>query len=221
MTQSFFLTLRSLHLSFAPMIRDYDKLIRYLSRQNEAIVNEDPRALHLLRKKYGHDCELLHPELLTDLVNFSTAFASVLLNALNAENDNTNSTTILTDDYITVNQRIVLEAIPQYAVEDIMITLIFIAKSRADLLNIPQISSVLELVIFFLRRPTIPESPHIRAIFGELLFQVYLPNKDRDHMWNERYSQQSYPDGLSAHIAESSVIAQNHLAPSLLLLYGF
>jgi len=51
---------------------------------------------------------------------------------------------------------------------------------------------------------------------------VFLPNKERESAfgWNERYSQTHYPDGLHSHMAESLVASQQHLAPTLLLLYG-
>jgi len=222
MTQSFFMTVRALHLSYSPMCRDYERLMQHLNRQNAAIQAGEPRALQLFSMKLGQDCELLHPDTLTDMVNFYTALAFVLMNALREGQTADLPQSILHPEQLSQQQKAVLAAVPEYIVDDLMTCLIFTAKNRADLLSLPQMSSVLEFALFFLRRPSTVKSPHIRAKFGELLYQVFLPNKERDSAfgWNERYATQNYPDGIHSHMVESLLASQQHLAPTLLLLYG-
>ena len=143
MTQSFFMTVRALHLSYSPMCRDYERLMQHLNRQNEAIQAGEPRALQLFTMKLGNDAELLHPDTLSDMVNFCTALAFVLINALRDDGDNgereKDENSILHPEQLTVQQQAVLAAVPEYIVDDLMTVLIFIAKNRADLLSLPQV----------------------------------------------------------------------------------
>ena len=222
MTQSFFMALRALHLSYAPMCRDYDRLLMHMNRQSEAIQNGDPRAIQLLHMKLAKDCELLQTDMMIDIVNFSAALSFVLLNGLREDGEVDFNQSILHAEQLTNSQKIVLAAVPEYALDDLMTCLVFVAKNRADLLSIPQMAHVLDLALFFLRRPAAVRSPHVRAKLGELLFQVFLPNKERDNAfgWNERYTSQHFADGLHSHMMESVRISQLHLAPTLLLLYG-
>ena len=222
MTQCFFLTVRAIHLSYSPWCREYERLLQHLNRMGEEIQSGEPRALQLFTMKLGMDCELNHPNLITELVNFGTALSSVLLSALTENFGPDSSASILSEEQLSIEQVRIMSVVPEYVLDDLMTVLTFIAKNRADLLNIPQMSYVLELTIFFLRRPSAVRSPHVRAKFAEVLYQVFMPNSEREtaHGWDGRYSPQKYPDGISSRIVESNVAAQNHLAPTLLLLYG-
>lgn len=62
------------------------------------------------------------------------------------------------------------------------------------------------------------QSPHLRAKFGQVLFQVFLPVAERSH--EELWSSSPSVDGPHTALLGNHLEAQQFLAPALLLLYG-
>ncbi|RYH31359.1 hypothetical protein EON65_02720, partial [archaeon] len=81
------------------------------------------------------------------------------------------------------------------------------------------LTSVLSLILYFLRRPWAMQSPHLRAKLGLVLYNVFLPvtvRGSRDEMYTHLPSMDTpHTNLLSIHLE-----AQHYLAPALLLLYG-
>ncbi|CAM9528104.1 unnamed protein product [Ectocarpus fasciculatus] len=73
------------------------------------------------------------------------------------------------------------------------------------------------MVVFFLAHPSLVKSPHLRASLGDVLYKAFLPRSERGN--EDPYGA---PLGGDAHtgLLYSHPLAQKHLAPSLLLLYG-
>jgi ubiquitin conjugation factor E4 B len=226
LTLCLFMCCRSLHLCMAPMCREYERIMMHLSRQGEHIQNGEPRALQILLHKLISEAELLNPELLEGVVSYCTSMAFVLMTALRnagdeASNAQADEFSFLEPNQMSSDQLTIINALPLYLVDDILTMLLFAAKTRPDLLSSPSMSDVLGMIIFFLRRPNCIQSPHIKAKFSEVLFQVFLPNKERDAgPYNERYINKRYPDGIHASMLDNDVLSQKYLAPALLLLYG-
>ena len=75
---------------------------------------------------------------------------------------------------------------------------------------------MLRLIIYLLRRPWAAQSPHLRAKFGEVLFEVFLPSSAKA----DSASQGLAGDGPHTYLLYSEPTAQAFMVPCLLLLYG-
>ena len=157
--------------------------------------------------KLSQDCELLNPTSFNLLVPYCASLAQILVTSLTSLNEagegegEDYEESILQPHQISPAQSEIMSSVPEYLVDDLVTMLIFVAKARADQLNHPQMKYVLELTIFFLRRPQAVQSPHVRAKFGELLYQVFLPSRERDAgPYNERWDNEHYPDGLHRYV---------------------
>lgn len=224
MTTTLFLTARALHLSCAPMIRRIKNLSRHVNHLRDELRDSDPRAVHVFLEFMVHQTELLNPELLGMAIDYCGALAALLLDALRDGSSGTNvdgkgggDSTIMGKDQLTATQLEVLSCLPEYLVMDMFEIINFTADARADLLDgTPFMNDVLELIIFFLRRPAAILSPHLRATLGLTLFGAFLPGSARDS-WER---QGNYKDGQQCKMLDSSIAARKYLAPALLLLYG-
>ena len=128
---------------------------------------------------------------------------------------------LLAAKQFTNAQTQILSAIPEYMVADLFEMLNFVADWRGDKLDTALMSHVLDLILFFLRRPTSVLSPHLRATFGLTLFYGLLPGSARDGA-NAKFSEThaTFKDGRQCLLIDSDISCQRYLAPCLLLLYG-
>ena len=147
---------------------------------------------------------MFNPVILPDIIKFCTSAAFVLLSPLlpadaihvlpvsvfsapsqatSSNGSSSDSGWLVLPSSLTVEQQRYLLSIPEHLIDDIMTILITIGHTEPACLNTVTVThslqSVLALVIFFLRRPWACQSPHLRAKFGLLLFQVFLPCSER------------------------------------------
>lgn len=227
-TKAFFLTWRCLHLGIAPQCREYRNLRRAVSYHRDELEAGEPRAVFEYKAMLCLDTVLGDMSLLTWAVSFCSAASSVLMRAFGEDGTDASSAlggsmpSILPPSAMTPAQQAVLDVLPDYFVDDILVVLLFAAKIRPAVLNGSPMESVLSLVIFFLRRPWAMHVPNMRASLGEVLYKIFLPRAERgsDHDHYHHYHGQQIPDGPQSSLVAYSRDAQCHLAPSMLLLYG-
>lgn len=224
-TQSFFMCWRSLHLGYARECSQYYDTLSRLNRFHEGLETGEPRSMHYLVHKLCVDTQLFNPPVMHEAVKFCCAAAHILLRNLTDIQANTqtvadsNSWLILPQS-MALHHRAFLLALTEDLVDDVLTILITIGHTEPSVFNIPMATNSLEpvltLVIFFLRRPWAIQSPHLRAKFGQVLYQVFLPASVNRDMW----SHSTPVDGQHTAMLGQQLEAQKFLAPTLLLLYG-
>ncbi|GLE08765.1 hypothetical protein PINS_up020180 [Pythium insidiosum] len=214
-TRCYFLTVRSIHLGPVAMIGQYMRLLRQLSffqsRMND---NADPRMRahfdSLVAAKFIMDAEILHPDLLHEMIRFALLSSSVI-NSM-CLNDAADLQLPLPDP-ASLGPSHPLKYVPEHLVEDVCSILIFVARVQPKALNAFQLDDLLRMILIFLSSPAYVRSPHLRAKMGELLFYIFLPPEETD-------AQQTAGAPFGVHLLTTDVTAQAHLAPCLLALYG-
>jgi ubiquitin conjugation factor E4 B len=217
MTQSFFLCWRAVHLGIVPQFNKYVNTLRALNHYSEGLAEGEANAIHFFLTKVVSDVQLLHVELLHQLVLFSACCASKLLSVVGSASSDSSIWLVSPQDLLE-QQKIALTRVPEHFVDDIVSILLFVSKTFPQTLRDTSLESVLSLVVFFLRRPWSVQSPHLRAKFGQLLYHVFLPALDRSReMWT---SEKLSSEGPETTLLSVHADAQKYLAPALLLLYG-
>ncbi len=221
-TQSFFICWRAIHLGVISQCNNYVNILRGLHHYHSGLAEGDRHAVHYFISKIVADIQLLQPELTTELLRFSAAASTRLMDLLETRESyqrNTIDRTVWLLDPLDLSeqQKSILLSLPQHFVDDIMSTLLFVGQFSPATLRLVPLDSVLSLLIFFLRRPWAIQSPHLRAKFGQVLFHVFLPVQDRGQ---EDSSSNTVGDGPHTTLLSAHIDAQKFLAPSLLLLYG-
>eukprot|EP01039_Chlorochromonas_danica_P011200 gene11200-12488_t len=222
-SQSFFMCWRAVHLGIVPQCTRYKHIVRNLSHHFAGLQSGDQHAIAYFTMKSVADSLLLAPGLLSDLLAFTSAGASLLLRAFHVEESYeqhtlSRSVWLLSPTDHSPEQLALLLRLPEHFVDDIMSILLFVAKTAPSVLRSTSLNYVLSLVLFFLRRPWAVKSPHLRAKFGELLFYVFLPVAERG--MHDTYTNERSVDGVNAGMLATHIEAQKFLAPALLLLYG-
>ena len=90
------------------------------------------------------------------------------------------------------------------------------SRATATLATVP-LDDLLSLAVSFLATPSLVHSPHLRAKFGAVLYEVFLPQAEK------KESERGHPvPGSPAYagLLLSHPLAVRELAPALLLLYG-
>ncbi len=241
-TQSFFMCWKALNIGYAQQCTQYYHVLRSFSHFHQGLMTDEPRAIHYLIHKICLDIQLFNPSIVPEVIKFCASASYVLYSALssfskNAQeiktifnvNSNYGTPTIRSDDSwlvlpssLTEYQKYLLLSCPEHLVDDIMTILYTIGHTEPSYLSTITITNSLEpvlaLIIFFLRRPWAISSPHLRAKFGQVLFQVFLPHSERSR--EDMWSNANPVDGPHTALIEGMVEAQRYLAPTLLLLYG-
>ena len=234
-TQSLFMTWRTLHLGVVSQCNHYVHTLRGLSHYHNGLATGDPHAVHYFVLKMTTDAQLLCPELLLDIVLFCTSACQKLLSSLQpsssasssmlSSSSSSESNTAVNysawlcrPDDLSAEQRTILTNLPEHLVDDVMTLLLFVAKTSPITLRSARLENTLSLILFFLRRPWSVHKPHLRAKFGLVLFHIFLPVVDRTS--EEMYSNQPSVDGPHTALLDSHIDAQKYLPPALLLLYG-
>lgn len=225
-TQSFFMCWRSLHLGYARECNQYYDTLQRLSRFADGLETGEPRSVHFFVHKLCIDTQLLNPPLLNEVVKFCCAASQIMLHALTdaptaAQTVADSSSWLVLPQSMAPQHRTFLLALPEDLLDDILTVLITVGHTEPVAFTTPMATNSLEpvlaLIIFFLRRPWAVQSPHLRAKFGKVLYQVFLPaSETKRDMWSP-----SIPvDGPHTSMLERQLEAQKFLAPTLLLLYG-
>jgi len=224
-TQSFFMCWRSLHLGYARECGQYLDTISRLNRFVDGLETGEPRSIHYFVHKICVDIQLFNPPVLHEAVRFCSAAALITLRALtdvqtSAQTVADSSSWLVLPQSMAPHHRAFLLALPEDLIDDILTVLITIGHTEPAAFNTPMATNslepVLSLVIFFLRRPWAVQSPHLRAKFGQVLYQVFLPASEKRDMWSHHVP----VDGPHTNMLERQLEAQKFLAPTLLLLYG-
>jgi ubiquitin conjugation factor E4 B len=226
-SQVVFMTWRALHLGVVQQYIKYYDILRGLSHFQAGLQTNEPRSVHYLIAKLIFDALLFSPDMLRDVVAFVVAASGSVLDVItdastgsmksNSSGESASAWLVNVDDH-TPAQLAVLRSIPEHLIDDIMTVLFTVGKTEASYLSAQNLTPVLSLILFFLRRPWAVQSPHLRAKLGQVLFQVFLPGseKRREDMWAPTVP----PDGPQNTLLGTHIEAQRYLAPALLLLYG-
>mmetsp|Transcript_8658 Transcript_8658/g.8588 ORF Transcript_8658/g.8588 Transcript_8658/m.8588 type:complete len:560 (-) Transcript_8658:67-1746(-) len=179
--------------------------------------------MHMHTLKATTDALILDKTLLCDVVKFCETAACALMTAFQERATPGVSTSgeswrMLPSD-MNQAQRDLLQSLPEHLVDDIVIILIFVSKVHPACLSTSPLDNVLNLVVFFLRRPWAVQSPHLRAQLGSVLYQVFIPHKERGN-GSDSYTGYPQSDGPHSSLLSSNLESQQFLAPALLLLYG-
>lgn len=215
-TRCYFITARALHLGPVATIGQYMRMLRQLqyfqSRMND---NADPRLrAHfevLVASKFILDAEILHPDLLHDMIRFALLSCAVI-NSVCTGNSTTDISVPLADPK-TLPSNHPLRFVPEHLVEDICSILIFVARLQPKELNTFALDDLLRMIIIFLSSPAYIRSPHLRAKMGELLFYIFMPSEESEE-------RQTAGTSFGIHLLSNDPLAQKHIAPCLLALYG-
>lgn len=230
-TQCFFLAWRAQHLSTIQMYLRHGNLHRSISHwQNQSRTAPPGQARQqaeanfelTLSIKFGSEITLCQPEVLSDILAFQLVavkwLTETICQASSAPLDSSEHDTPL--DLDTLNPTSVLYALPEHLVEDVLELLNLIVKYSPQTLQrfAMSLEPLMTFIVYLLAHPSLVRSPHLRAQLGDVLFDVFLPSSDHP------YAEQRRP-GRVAHEPHCGLLyahhlAQNHLAPSLLLLYG-
>lgn len=228
-TRCYFLTARSLHLGPVAMMGQYMRLLRQLSyfqsRMNGA--DQDPRLrAHfdaLATTKMVLDAEILHPELLHDLVRFMLLSSKVVTRMCAGKKDVSDLVLPLPDPSPAEGN--VLAFIPEDLVDDICDALIFAARMEPRALSgavaaVPNgLENLLVMMLVFLSSPAYVNSPHLRAKMSQVLYYIFLPADEAEEGGNGRQAPTAF-QAMAAELLKTHSLAQQHLAPCLLALYG-
>ncbi|ETW08590.1 hypothetical protein, variant [Aphanomyces invadans] len=217
-TQCFFLTARAVHLGTVSTIGKYMRLMRQLSyMQNHMNDQSDPRMRAqfemLAASKMIIDAKLLHPELLHELIRFALLSANVTCRMCLASDGKPLATTGFDLPLPTAPDALLLPFVPEHIVEDIIGIVLFVARFAPDELKSFAFDDFLTMTLIFLSSPQMIRSPHLRAKMSECLYELCLPSHE-----SEDRPTASIPSAVASLV--KSKLAQQHLAPCLLALYG-
>lgn len=217
-TRCYFITARAMHLGPVSVIGQYMRLLRQLSYfQSRMNDNADPRLrAHfeaMATSKMIMDAELLHPDLLHEMLRF-VLLSCTVVNGICAGEQLQEGQLLplpLADPNVAANA--VLKHFPEHLVDDICAVLIFVARLQPKALGVFPLDDLLTMILIFLSTPAYVRSPHLRAKMSEVLFHVFLPSEEVD-------DRQTSGTASGNHLLMTNALAQTHLAPCLLGLYG-
>uniref|UniRef100_A0AAV1URR4 RING-type E3 ubiquitin transferase n=1 Tax=Peronospora matthiolae TaxID=2874970 RepID=A0AAV1URR4_9STRA len=219
-TRCYFITVRAMHLGPVGMMGQYMRLLRQLSyfQSRMGDQNADPRLRahfdQMATTKMIMDAELLHPEFLHEMIRFSLLTCAVV-NSICTGLDMYDERPVLDLPLPTpdTDANVVLKHIPEHLVDDLCTTLKFVARIEPKALNAFELKELLRMIIIFLSSPAYVHSPHLRAKMSEVLFHVFLPSDESDE-------RETAGTAFGTELLMTDVLAQRHLAPCLLALYG-
>ncbi|CAH0488009.1 unnamed protein product [Peronospora farinosa] len=219
-TRCYFITVRTMHLGPVGMMGQYMRLLRQLSyfqnRMNAP--NADPRLRahfdQMAATKMIMDAELLHPDFLHEMIRFSLLTCAVV-NSICTGSDVYDESALLGLPLPTpdTDQNVSLKHIPEHLVDDLCTILKFVARLQPKALNAFELEELLKMIIIFLSSPAYVHSPHLRAKMSEVLFQIFLPSEESDE-------RETAGTAFGVELLMTNMLAQRHLAPCLLALYG-
>ncbi|CAN0080528.1 unnamed protein product [Ascophyllum nodosum] len=229
-TQAFFSCWRAVHLGLLQVIARHDNLHKHLAHIQRMMggpgaPNPDPRLElqfnMLFKRKMAAEITILEPRVLSDCLLFMVRAGTWLTEFVSKEAQ------VAVDSFEDESGAAKLQALsqdsplwrlPEHMLEDIIHLVLFLTNHHPGTLGTTQLYPLMTMVVFFLSHPTLVRSPHLRASLGDVLYKAFLPRGER--------SFDEDPHGAvlggDAHtgLLYSHPLAQRHLAPSLLLLYG-
>ena len=156
-TQSFFMCWKALHLGVVSQCSKYEQILRGLSHYHAGLATGDPNSMHYFMTKVTTDVLLLAPDLLQDITLFCATASQRLLLALNADDNaqkaSHSSSWLVNKSDLSVQQRQFLLTLPEHLIDDLMILLLFVARTSSSVLLTVPLDHTLSLIIYFMRRP--------------------------------------------------------------------
>ncbi|KAG1711371.1 hypothetical protein DVH05_008625 [Phytophthora capsici] len=218
-TRCYFITARAMHLGPVGMMGQYMRLLRQLSyfqsRMNAP--NADPRLKahfdQMAAAKMIMDAELLHPDFLHEMIRFSLLTCAVVNSICTGSNVFDASTLELPLSAPDMKVNTVLKHVPEHLVDDLCSVLKFVARLQPKALNAFELNELLKMIIIFLSSPSYVHSPHLRAKMSEVLFHIFLPSEESEE-------RETAGTSFGVELLRTDPLAQRHLAPCLLALYG-
>ncbi|RLN52723.1 hypothetical protein BBJ28_00016461 [Nothophytophthora sp. Chile5] len=219
-TRCYFITARAMHLGPVGIIGQYMRLLRQLSyfqsRMNAP--NADPRLRahfdQMAASKMIMDAEILHPDLLHEMIRFAllscTVVNSICAGSSASEGASGLELPLPAPD---TQQNVVLKHIPEHLVDDVCTVLKFVARLQPKALNAFALDELLTMILIFLSSPAYVHSPHLRAKMSEVLFHIFLPSEESEE-------RETAGTAFGVQLLMTDPLAQRHLAPCLLGLYG-
>lgn len=218
-TRCYFITARAMHLGPVAAMGQYMRLLRQLSYFQSRMTadNADPRLrAHfdaLVTSKMELDAELLHPDVLHDTLRFVLLSSAVVTSICCGDNQQTGSGQLLQLPLSNPAQHALLKHVPEHLVDDICSVLIFVARLQPKALQSLALDELLKMILVVLSSPAYVRSPHLRAKMSDVLFRVFLPTEESDE-------RETAGTALGIQLLTNDPLAQQHLAPCLLALYG-
>ncbi|CAM9621268.1 unnamed protein product [Scytosiphon promiscuus] len=229
-TQVFFACWRAIHLGLLQVMGRHDRLDHHLGdlqRQMGGPGNPNPPPqveMHfnmLFKRKLVAEVLILDPGILSDCLMFMVKAGSWLTEFVSKEAgisiDSSEHETSSQGSLAKLSQDSLVWQLPEHLIQDILDLILFLTNRHPETLGSSQLYPLMTMVVFFLAHPSLVKSPHLRASLGDVLYKAFLPRSERTD---------ADPYGLSmggdAHtgLLYTHPLAQEHLAPSLLLLYG-
>lgn len=208
-TQCFFITARAIHLGPISSMRQYSHLMQQLSfLQNRMQQNEQAKLQfeRLAAMKMMIDAYLLDELLLGDLLRFGLLSCSVMRRICTGEDQ-------IHQLPLPSPPPSVCYDMPEHLIDDIGTLFTFISRFEPQNLSGLNLEELITFLVVFLSSPDYVASPHLRAQMSKVMFYVFLPPPD----------DQGFTTGHVQHaemLLSTHPLAQAHLAPSLLALYG-
>ena len=182
----------------------------------------------LLAEKYLMECVLVDPRFIEDALRFATFTAHWLLHiAACSPNGAAAASRKLADPIelpLPEEPSAEWRRVPEHLLSDILDLMLFLsdesvgAQSMFDSLPL---NALMQLIVSLLHSPQYIRSPHLRAKFGEVLFQCFLPidfkREQQAYMGPVRVRNTS---AQCAQLLETNADAVALLAPCLMRLYG-
>ncbi|KAF4033007.1 U-box domain [Phytophthora infestans] len=218
-TRCYFITARAMHLGPVGMMGQYMRLLRQLSyfqsRMNAP--DADPRLKahfdQMATAKMVMDAELLHPDLLHEMIRFSLLTCGVVSSICTGSTAFDQSSLDLPLPAPDTETNALLKYIPEHLVDDLSSVLKFIARLQPKALAAFELKKLLRMILIFLSSPGYVHSPHLRAKMSEVLFHIFLPSEESEE-------RETAGTAFGVELLRTDALAQRHLAPCLLALYG-
>jgi ubiquitin conjugation factor E4 B len=219
-TRCYFITARALHLGPVGIMGQYMRLLRqlsyYQSRMNAP--NADPRLRahfdQMAAAKMIMDAELLHPDLLHEMLRFSLLTCAVVNSICTGAGVYDGGASLqLPLSSPDPEANAALKYLPEHLVDDLCTALKFVARLQPKALSAFELKELLKMIIIFLSSPGYVHSPHLRAKMSEVLFLIFLPSEESEE-------RETAGTAFGVELLMTDTLAQRHLAPCLLGLYG-
>eukprot|EP00903_Cladosiphon_okamuranus_P021833 g20076.t1 len=229
-TQVFFAAWRGLHLGLLQVMGRHDNLHRNLYQVQREMggpgnPNPDPRLeMHfnmLFKRKLAAEVVILDPGILADSLTFMVKAGSWLTEFVSKEAgvaiDSSEHEISSEGSLAGLPKDSLMWQLPEHLIEDILELILFLTNHHPATLGTSQLYPLMTMVVFFLAHPSLVKSPHLRASLGDVLYKAFLPRSERNS--DDPFGASLGGDAHTGLLYEHP-LAQKHLAPSLLLLYG-
>lgn len=210
-TRLFFTTLRALHVGVVPFVAQYELNRRRLGQMQRMGPEHQAMADAEFSRMMLADVYVADPALLSLLLRFCALTSDWLTQVCSGDGELTvplsmpppREATLLREDFVS----------------DITKLLAFVAEHFPDELSAVTPRGIEVITTFltaFVASPTHVASAHVRAVFGSILYDIYVPTEAKPG------GAGGSPSGSAewGYVLQRHQIAKEHLPPALMELYG-